>query len=217
MFMERLETRRLMCSTAINTTIVADRAAVFGALSQFETDIANGITTLNADCKALKADDVGGDATLAPLIKQFHTDANAMDRQLAADVLVEKQNVLNDQKTIVGELLQFVADKGNPTARAADKAALLTDRVQLENDEIAGLNSRINTRKTDYTELGIDLEAIQTALGNDTNASTQLTADVNQFVNDRINIFQTLFSDLTTIKDDRTKLATDLTALETVT
>jgi hypothetical protein len=216
MFVEKLETRTLLSSAAINGTIAADRAQVWTDLGQFKTDIVSGITTISADLKAIKTDDAADIGTVGPLVKTFHTDANAMRATLLGERLQEKANVLNDQANIVTELEQYVADKGNKSARATDKSQILADRVDLENDEIAGLTARINTRQADYNKLEADLTAIATAVENDESGSTQLSADVTRFVTDRTNVFSTLLADLQTIKNDRTKLAKDLMAIESL-
>ena len=65
----------------------------------------------------------------------------------------------------------------NSTALAADHQALLADRVQLQTDEINGLDARIATRQSDYNELSTDLDNIVTAADADTSlSSTQLAA-----------------------------------------
>jgi hypothetical protein len=101
-----------------------------------------------------------------------------------------------------------------PNKHKADKAVLVQDQIQLQNDEIAGLNSRLKTRKDDYTTLFNDLSAIVTALGSDTNASPALQAAVTQFTTDRTNSLNTLATDLQTIINDRTTLVSALQAEE---
>jgi hypothetical protein len=215
MFMESLESRTLMSASAIDSQIAADRLVIKEDFLTFKSDIFAARATIIADLAQLKADDVGQDSTLAPLIKTFHTDARAMHEALLVERLNEGAKVNADEATIVTELIQIQADKGNKTALQADRAQLLTDRIQLQTDEVNGLNNRIATRQADYTTLSNDLQAIATAVDNDSNASAQVMADVNKFVTDRTNILNTLTADLTALSSARSQLITDLEALET--
>ena len=87
---------------------------------------------------------------------------------LYADNLTEKANVLNDESIIVKELIQILKDKhSNPGNVSADQQQLLADRVQLQTDEIAGLNLRIATREKYFTTLSNDLTNLVTAAESD--------------------------------------------------
>jgi hypothetical protein len=214
MLFDTLESRMLMSASPVSQQVTADRLVVQAALAQFKSDCINSTLTLMADCDALKAAGLSSDTTLTPLFKQFHTDAKAMRASLKADNLAEDAAVLQDESVIDEQLLKILGDAGNPTQRKADKAVLVQDQIQLQNDEIAGLNSRLKTRKDDYTTLFNDLSAIVTALGSDTNASPALQAAVTQFTTDRTNSLNTLATDLQTIINDRTTLVSALQAEE---
>jgi hypothetical protein len=214
MFFEPLESRALLSASAVNATILADRLQIQNDLIQFKSDCIEYTNTLIADCAALQADDLKQDATLAPLFKTLHTDVANMQTQLKADNLAECSAVLKDQSVIVNEEEQILTDKGNPTKLKADKAALLTDRIQLQTDEITGLNTRLATRQADYTKLFADLSAITTAIGSDSGASAKLKADVTKFTDDRTDALNTIEGDIQKLITDRTKLVTDLTALQ---
>jgi hypothetical protein len=214
MFIESLESRTLFSVSAVNPQIEADRLAVKAALLAFKADCVSYTAKLLADCQALQADDVKQDAVLAPLFKTLRTDVQAMQTQLKSDNLAEAGAVLADQSVIVAEKEQILKDQGNPTALAADRAQLLVDYVQLQNDEITGLNARLATRQGDYDQLSTDLSAIATAVETDPNASPKLQADVTTFVDDRTDALNDLTSDLQAIIVARTQLAADLTALE---
>jgi hypothetical protein len=198
----------------VSQAVAADRAQINADLLQFKADVASACVTLLKDCQALQLADLKGDATLAPLFTTLHTNVTQMQQQLQADCLAQSSAVLKDQSVIVAELKQIVVDKGNPTALKADKAALLADRIALQNDEIAGLNARIATRQSDYATIFGDLQAITTAVGNDTNASPALVAAANTFTTDRGNILNAMSKDLTKLQADRTQLVTDLTAMQ---
>jgi hypothetical protein len=214
MLFESLEGRMLMSASAINPTITADRLAVKADLLKFRLDIVETQITTQADIKILKADGLKNDAALLTAFKAFQTDVKTMHQQLFSDNLNEKANVLGDQLLIVEEKIQILKDKGNATALAAGKQALLADRVKLQTDEIAGLNSRITTRQTFVTTLTNDLSALVTAAESDPNASPQLQTDIQKFSSDRSTQLGTLTTDLQTITAARTQLASDLTALE---
>lgn len=214
MMLESLESRLFLSASAVNAQIHADRAQIHADLLQFKADMASYTTTIMTDAKAIKNDAGSSLSTIQPLFKTLKTDVNNMHLQLEADLLAESSAVKADQATIITDTQQFAADKGHPTARRADLAKILADRIKLQNDEIAGLNARIATRKSFDTQLSTDMNAIITAVQNDPNASSQLKADVQKFTTDRTNSLSTFESDLTKIKTDRAKLVTDLTALQ---
>ena len=197
-----------------SSQVVADRQAVRQELKLFASDIANGCATIEADVAALKADGLGSDTTLAPLFKQLHQDVKAMQAELLLDNLAEDANVLADESIIVAQKEKILGDTGDPALRRADKVVLIQDQVQLQTDEINGLNSRLQTRKADYTTIFTDLGDITTALQSDVDASGQLGADVTKFVNDRTTILNTLEGDISALMADRTQLKTDLIAEE---
>jgi hypothetical protein len=217
MFIESLENRTLMSSTAVSSQVTMDRLQIREDLLQFRTDIVAGELTMISDVKALKADDVGQDATLVPLFKTLHSDVKTMQAALLTERLGEKANVLADESAIVTEQIKFIEDKGNPTARAADRAQLLSEHIELQNDEIAGLDARIATRTADETTITNDLNAIATAVDSDSGASAQVMADVNKFTTDRAALLTTLTADLNKIATDRAQLVTDLIAIKDAT
>lgn len=214
MFMETLESRQLMSASVLSSQILADHLQIKADLLQFKSDIVAGELTMLNDCKALKADDVGQDTILAPLFKTLRTDVKAMQAQLLIERLGQKANVLADESKIATDQIQFIEDKGNKTARAADRATLLADHIQLQDDDIAGLDARIATRMSYETTLTNDLTAIFTAVQSDSGASAQVIADVTQFTTDRANLLTTLTADLNKLAADRTQLVTDLTAIQ---
>jgi hypothetical protein len=144
----------------------------------------------------------------------LHTDVTQMWTQLRIDRLTEAGNVLQDESVIVRELAKLLTDRGNHQAVLADKAQLLTDRIQLQNDEIAGLTARLTTRENAYNKIFADLGAITTAVSADTNASANLLAAVEKFAADRTTCLNTMSADLQKLIADRTQLAADLTAMQ---
>jgi len=214
MFTETLESRTLMSVSPISTQVAADRLQIKADLLQFKSDVLHNTAVILGDVTVLKADGLKNDPTFVPLFKQLHTDLQSMWTQLRIDRLNEASNVLHDQSVIVTELRQLLLDQGNPTAVAADRAQLLTDHIQLQNDEIAGLTSRITTRETDYSTIFADLGAISAAVTGDTTASPALLAEVQKFTADRTNCLNTMTTDLQNLINDRTQLVTDLTALQ---
>jgi hypothetical protein len=214
MFTETLESRTLMSVSPISTQVAADRLQVRADLLQFRSDILHNTVTIMTDVQALKADGLKNDPTFLPLFKQFRTDIQHMRNQLLVDRLTEASNVLHDQSLIVTELRQILLDHGNSTTVTADRAQLLTDRIQLQNDEITGLTTRITTRQTDYNTIFADLDAISTAVAGDTTASPALLAEVQKFTTDRTDTLNTMTTDLQKLITDRTQLVTDLTALQ---
>src|ERR1700733_13305414 len=134
MFTETLESRTFLSISPISTQVAADRLQVRADLLQFRSDVLSNSATILGDVTALKADGLKNDPTFVPLFKQLHTDLQHMWTQLRIDRLTEAGNVLHDQSVIMTELRQILIDHGNPTAVAADKTQLLTDRIQLQND-----------------------------------------------------------------------------------
>jgi hypothetical protein len=214
MFFESLESRTFLSASAVDSQVVADRLQIHADLLKFRADVAECQVTLYKDCQTLKKDDVAQDSTLAPLFTTLHTDVRHMRQQLAADLMTEGAAVLKDQRTILRELWQIFRDRKNSTALTADHAQLLADRIQLQDDELAGLNARLQTRENDFTTISNDLNAIVAAVQSDPDATAQVQADVQKFVTDRTNCLNTISADLQMLITDRTQLTTDLTALE---
>jgi hypothetical protein len=214
MFIESLESRTLFAASAVSSAVAADRLQIQADLTKFKSDIAAQCAILWADCSALQADDVKQDAVLAPLFKTLHSDVTAMQTQLAADCLAECTAVLNDQSVILAVDAKILADKGNASALKTDHVTLLTDQIKLQADEITGLNARLSTRQTDYTQISADLTAIFNAVGNDVGATAKVKADVQKFVTDRTNSLNVFEGALQNLITDRTKLVADLTAMQ---
>jgi hypothetical protein len=212
MFLESLESRSMMSASPISTQLQIDRLDVRAALLKFRYDVVTTSATLIADCSALQAADLKQDTTLAPLFTALHKDVKAMRHTLDLDKLTESAAVLNDESVIDTELVKYAQDSGNEAARTADRIQLRKDHIQLQTDEIAGLNARLTTRETEQTALTNDLNAITTALGSDTNASAVLKTAVSTFVTDRTSSLVLFETDLKAVVAARTQLAADLTA-----
>lgn len=217
-FMESLESRTLLsvspAQAALNATVQADRLQVRADLLKFKSDVVGLPGTLLADMTALKHDHLGNDPTIKPLVKTMRADIAKMRFTLLGDRLAEKSNVLADESAIVAVERRLLLDKGNPTAVAADRAALLADRVKLQQDMVAGLDKRITDRQTFFNTVFNDGQAIITALQNDSNASPQLTADLTKWINDKTAGMTTLTADLQKLSSDRDQLVAELTAMQ---
>jgi hypothetical protein len=216
MLVEVLEDRTLMSVSAVSLQVKVDRLYVQAALFKFKADIAVGTAKLLVDTQTLKADGLKNNPTFTPLFAQLHTDVKNMDQQLRLDRLNESAAVLQDESAITLELAQILKDKaaGNTAAVASDQQTLLADRVKLQDDEIAGLTNRINTRETDYTTISTDIQNILGA-ANALSPSDPLQAAINKFATDRMWLINKIPSDLTQLMTDRSNLADALTAEET--
>ena len=214
LFVEQLESRQLLSASpaVFNLTVRLDRLQVRVDLLKFRADTLSADATLLSDRISLRGDDVAAATTVVPLIAKLHTDVKTMRVQLLSDRLAEASNALRDESVIVGDLRQILLDKGNATALAADHAKLTNDRITLQNDLIAGLNTRIATRQSFYNTLFADGQAIQAAVLTDPNASPKLKADVAKWLIDGGNKLNTMLADLNKLVADRTKLVNDLTA-----
>ena len=135
-----------------------------------------------------------------------------MGTALRIDRLTEAANALADQSVIAGDLKQILLDKGDATALAADRAKLHADRLQLQNDLLAGLDARIATRQSYHDTLFNDTQAILAAANTDPNASDKLKANVQTFVTDVDGKLDKMSADLTKVAADRAKLVADLSA-----
>lgn len=215
---EPLESRAfLSANAAANATIVADRLQVRADLLAFRSDLAHFSATVMTDNKALRSDKLSKDTVLEPLFKALRADVRAMQAQLKTDRLNQAANVLKDESDILLIRRQMILDRKNPDALATDKSNLLSTRIQLQTDEIAGLDARISTRRNAYGKITADLAAITSAVAVDTTSSAQLKTDVTTWVADRTNSLSAFPTDLTKIQSDRAKLAADLTALQSQT
>ena len=212
MMFENLESRVLMSAVSTVTAQVAeDRLQVKIDLAKFAQDAIEGGQTLIADCKALQADGVQSDPTLAPLLSQLHVDVKAMQTQLKADNLAESEAVSNDMSIICAQKEKILSDTTH-AEKLADKAVLVQDQINLQNDMITGLNSRLTTREQDYTTISDDISNLATALQSDTSASPQLVTDMTKFLNDRTTLLGTMEADINTVITDRTALVSALEA-----
>lgn len=214
-YFETLESRVLMSagtSAVFNSTVKLDRVVIKVDLLKFRADAFAANVTLLSDRKALKGDNVAAATTVTPLIQTLHTDGKDMRLQLLQDRLTEASNALADESVIVGDVRQILRDRGNPTALLTDRAKLKSDRIQLQNDLIAGLDSRIATRQTFHDMLFNDCQAINAAAQTDPNASAKLKTDVQTWTANVEAKLNTMASDLQSIETARTKLVADLTA-----
>jgi hypothetical protein len=213
---ENLESRVLLSSSAavFNPTIKADRLAVRADLLKFRSDIFASESKLLLDTQALKKNVAKGDTSLVAPFAQLHTDVKATRLALQQDRLAESAATLADESVIKLDLLQILKDRKDATAEAADHAKLMTDRIKLQTDVIAGLDSRIATRQAQLPVISADVDAIVTAANNDPNASPALKSAASVFATDRTARITTLTSDLQTISTARAKLVADLTAAQ---
>ncbi len=218
--MEDLESRVFLSATTaggsvLSAAVKADHVQIRIDLLKFKGDDFGLASRLLSDVTNIKKDDLKQATTVVPLIKQMKTDIKTMQLTLKADRLAESSAALADESVIAKELLQILKDQGNPTAVAADRQHLLADRIQLQTDLVAGLNSRITTRQNSYSALIADGQAVVTAAQSDPNASAKLQSDITQWTTDRSNGMTTLLADLQKLVTDRTQLVTDLTAMQT--
>ena len=217
---EALEARTLFSGTAasiaLSAAVRADQLQVREDLLQFRSDAVGCTLTLLQDISAIKKDDLHDAKTVLPLVMKFRKDVRAMSMQLRLDRLAERQNALADESVIVGDLRKLLLDRGNPTAHAADRAKLLADRIKLQNDLIAGLNSRLATRQNDYNTIVADGQAVVTVAQSDPNASPQLVADLQKWTSDKTTCMNTITGDLQKLIADRTQLVADLTAMQSM-
>ncbi len=226
MLFETLETRRLLsvslphvaCApggSASNSTIAVDEKQIDAAQMQLQMDNWSSARTLVSDVKALLADGLRHDATLMPLFQQLQADGQVMRQDLEADEKAGQTVVSHDQTVINTEELQVCKDKHNPTALKADQAALLADRIQLENDVIAAIDARLATLQADENTIADDLGAINGALSGDTAASPKLVGDVGNFRTDALIAMYGLATDLLGLIGAHVSLVNDLIAMQT--
>lgn len=217
-FTESLESRTFLsaspASSALSTAVQADQLQIKQDLLQFRSDAVGNMVMLTTDINAIKADDPKNAKTVRPLIAKFRHDVLAMSVQLRLDRLTQAHNVLADEAIIVGIHRKMLLDKGNPTAEAADKSALLAERIKLQQDMINGLNARLTTRQNATDAIFADGQAIVTAAQSDPNASPQLVTDVQKWTTDKAAAMSTIAIDLQKLMTDRTQLVTDLTAMQ---
>jgi hypothetical protein len=216
LFSEALEPRRLMSvsvgTSLFDSAVKLDRLQVHADLVKFRSDAVSADVTLLSDRITLRGDNVAAATTVVPLIAKLHTDVKSMRLQLLEDRLTEKSNALRDESVIIGDLRQILIDRNNPTALAADRTKLKSDRITLQNDLIAGLDSRIATRQSFHDTLFADGQAIGAAVQTDPNASAKLKTDVAKWLSDGAAKLNTMEADLTKLAADRTQLVADLTA-----
>jgi hypothetical protein len=210
---ETLESRTLFsASTVFDPTVKLDRLHVRIDLLKFRADSLAGTATLISDRLNLRHDNVAAATTVTPLIANLKSDAKQMRVALQIDRLNEAANALADESVIVTDLKQIILDRHNPDALVVDRAKLKTDRIHLQSDLIAGLDSRIATRQSYHDTLFNDGKAIVAAVQTDPNASATLKTDVQTWIADADVKLDKMAADLLTLTADRTKLVADLTA-----
>jgi hypothetical protein len=219
LFTEALESRTLMSASAatiaLSQAVQLDHLQIRQDLLTFKSDVLNCFITMKGDLSLLKGDNLKAATTVTPLVAKFRADMKAMRSELLSDRLTQRANALADESVIVGDLKKIVQDRGNDTAEAADHAQLLTDRIKLQTDMIAGLNTRLTTRQNDYTTLFNDMSAILTAAQSDPNAGPKLVTDLQKWSADKTTCLNTMTTDISKLIADRTQLVSDLTAMQT--
>lgn len=209
---ESLESRQLFSAAPIfDAAVAADRLMVKADLLMFQSHIDSNDAKLLIDAVKVKRNLVKGDTSLVAPFAQLHKDAQAMQTALKEDRLAEAANALADESTIKLARLQILKDKGT-SAETADHAALMADRVKLQNDLIAGLDSRIATRQADEGTIAVDTLAIVNAADNDSQATTGLKLAAATFAANRVACINTLTTDLGHIASARTALIAALNA-----
>jgi hypothetical protein len=212
---ETLECRTLLSAAHVfDPTVKLDRLQVRVDLLKFRADALAGTAAILSDRVALKGDNVAAATTVPPAIAKLHTDAKAMRTALQIDRLTEAAAVLSDQSVIALDLRQIILDRKDPAALATDHTKLRADRITLQNDLIAGLDTRIATRQSYHDTLFADGSAIVAAANSDPNATDKLKADVQTWVTDIDKKLDKMSADLTKLAADRTKLVADLTAAQ---
>ncbi len=214
---EALESRTLMSASAaatvvLDSAVVADRLQVRVDLLKFESDCFATTSTLLADTGTIKADDVAQAKTVLPLIKTLHSDVTQMRLTLKADRLTEASNVIADELKVLAVRKEMLADKGNEGLETAARAEIQADRIQMQNDMIAGLNARLETRQQAYEKISADGQAILAAVETDPNAGPKLQAATEKWVDDKTTCMNAMETDLQKLIGDRTQLVNDLTA-----
>jgi hypothetical protein len=215
-FAEGLESRTFLSASPVlfNTAVKVDRLLVQIELLKFRNDLFVSGTKLTNDVRTIHKNTAAGDTSLAAPLAQLKSDYKTMRDQLLQDRLKEAANALSDQSTIKLDILQIKKDKGNASALTADHTKLMNDRVQLQNDLIAGLDSRVATRQSFEATISNDTQAIVTAANNDTAASAALKAAVIKFAVDRVTSLNKLTFDLQGISTVRQMLVNALTAAQ---
>jgi hypothetical protein len=208
---ETLESRTLMSASPFDTAVKADRVQIRADLLKLDADFFADAGTLLTDNRALKADHLSSNTVLHPLVATLRSDVYSFDLALRADRLTEAANVITDEQVVVTELQKMFTDRKNPTALAADKSQLITDRANLQSAMVAGLTQRITDRESEISQITTDTQAILTALPN-SGANAKLTSDLTQFLTDKSAALTKITADLTKLSGDRTQLITDLNA-----
>ncbi len=213
---EVMESRLLMSAapSVFNTAVKADRLVVRAELLKFKSDVLLSQAQLERDLLSIRKNVAAGDTSLIAPFATLKSDNKALGLTLRIDRLNEAANALADESVIKRDIAQILKDKGNTTAVDADRAKLRTDRITLQNDLIAGLDTRIAARQSYETTIANDTQAIVTAANNDPNASAALKAVASNFATDRNTRLTTLTNDLQNVQTARTQLVNDLTALQ---
>lgn len=217
---EELESRVFLSTTPapvlFNNTVKADRLAVKAALLKFRSDIFACDSRLLRDTITIHRALAKGDTSLNAAFLTLHTDVQAMRTALRVDRLTEAANALADESVIKLDIRQIIRDRGNATAETADHTKLRGDRIQLQNDLIAGLDSRVATRQADEMTISAAAAAIVTAAQQDPNGTSALTTAAQTFATDRSTCLTTMSTDLQAIAAARTQLVADLTAAQSI-
>jgi hypothetical protein len=209
---ETLESRTMMSAAPLfDAAVKEDRLQIRIDLLKFNSDAYADSATLLTDNRALKADKLHSNTVLQPLVATLRSDVHSFDLTLKADRLNEASAVLADEAVVVKQLKQIFLDRKDPTALAADKTVLITDRAKLQSDMVAGITQRITDRQSETAQITLDSDAILTALPT-SGASTQLTADVTSWLTDKSTALTRLTTDLTKLSNDRATLIADLNA-----
>ena len=118
-----------------------------------------------------------------------------------------------DEKAIFNDMKSIGQDRGNHSEESADHTQLLDDRIQLQTDMVAGLSTDQNP--AELFQHAFDQHARDRHRSSDPACQREAYRDSKKAVTDKTNtVLNTMISDLSQIKTDRTQLIADLTVMQ---
>jgi hypothetical protein len=190
----------------VNPNLAADRQQLVIDMQKYNTDLKNGLQTLASDRAKIVADRKAIDFAGATEKAQLLADTKSMITALKADSEASKSVRDQWQPIIQQDLAAIIADAGDSTQLALDKAQLDTDRASFTT-AMAPYEAQTQTDIAHWTQvLSDDRAAVDAARQA---AVDQVSADEQKLRNDSNSLNTLLNADRAKILADMQKIKKD--------
>ena len=202
---ETLESRTLLSVSP--ATLSQDQVKLQTDMAAYAADTQNCKSLIAKDKAQVNADSLSGRKHVAALQAQLQKDQTTRKSTLQLDRGNRKTAVAGDNAVIVRDNVTIRVDKNNPTQLAIDKQKLMSDKVQLESDQVKFGTILLNDDANTQSIILADQQAIVTARATLDNPA--LEQDEKTLLIDQQSCLATLAADQIKILNDQLKIVQD--------